>query len=143
MTSHRVLLAGIPAGLIVAGLALLLPSSAASPYAKVMQPGLVLLGSGLAFWVGPMYRGVMGRAFYLVGGYLLLYGLVSITPLVDEVRELLDEGFLRALIGSQVFAYALLIGGCAHVLRVIGVGRLKGWSWVQWPRVWPSPWSSS
>ena len=130
MTSHRVLLASIPAGLVIAGLAVLLPTSAASPYAKVMQPGLVLLGSALAFWVGPMCRGVMGRAFYLIGGYLLLYGLVSITPLVDEARELLYESFLRALIGYQVFAYALLIGGCAHVLRVIGIGRLRGWSWT-------------
>ena len=130
MTTNRVLQLGFLAGVVLAALAVLLPSSAATPYTKVVQPGLVLLGSALAFWVGPMYRGAMGRAFFLIGGFLLLYGLVAITPLVDAARDGLGDNFLKALIAYQMAAYALLIAGCAHILRVIGVGKLNLWAWA-------------
>ena len=129
MTSARVLTLSLPVGVLIAGIAMLLPSTGASWYAKVTHPGLLFVGSALSLWVAPMYRGDMRRVFLSLSVFLLLYGLISTTPLVDTVGEMLEANFFRALLAYQLATYAFLLTACVFILRVINVSRLNVWGW--------------
>ena len=130
MTSGKLLLLSLPIAALVAGLALVFPSPVASWYIVVLHPGLLLLASALSLWVAPMYRGDMRRVFLFLSAFLLFYGLVFITSLVDVVADVLGGGFFRALLGYQVFTYSFLIAACVFVLRVVGLERMGRWGWA-------------
>ena len=124
MTSGRLIVASAPIGVLVAAVALLAPSDAASWYAKTAQPGLLIAASLLALWVSPMYRGDMRRIFLFLSAFLLLYGLVNVAPAVEWASDSLGANFLRTLLAYQIVAYAFLLAGCVLVVRVTGVRRL-------------------
>lgn len=145
MTSSRVILLSLPIGILIAGLAMLFPSSAIDPasgfrvephhspafwYARVMQPGLLFVGAALSLWVTRMYRGDMKRVFFCLAGFLALYGLVNIGYLVEKAQDRLDANFLHALLAYQVLTYAFLLTACGFILRVIGVATLGKWGWL-------------
>jgi len=121
---------GVVAGLVVAAVAVGLPPDAGGWYAKILQPGLLIAGGLLAWWVAPMYRGDMRRVFLLLGAFLILYSLVIIEPLVDATRDGLGGNFLRGLPADQILIYCLLFIACRSVLKVIGLTRLHAFGWA-------------
>jgi hypothetical protein len=95
-----------------------------------MEPALLFAAGALALWVAAMYRGEMRRVFTFLAVFLLLYGLVNTTSLVDRAGELLDGNFFRALLAYQLFSYAFLLMAGVGILRVVEVTRLNIWGWV-------------
>jgi len=127
MTTNKMLLLGIPVGLFLAGLALLIPLPAAFWYIMVAQPALLLLGSVLALWVAPMYRGDMKNVFLFLSAFLLFYGVVNITPLADSAADALGGQFFKALLAYQIITYSFLLASCAFILRVTEIKSLNSW----------------
>ncbi len=120
----------LPAVLLIAALAVLIPDEGGEWYARVGQPGLLIAASLLSVWVALMYLGTMRRAFLLLAGFLLLYGLVNVAELVEEAADALDGNFIRALLAYQIFTYLFLLGAAGHILRVIDVKRMGGLGWL-------------
>ncbi len=117
----------LPLALVPAALAAALSGEAAARYTKVLQPALLLLSSALALWVALMYRSDLKRAFLLLAVYLLSYGVLGITPLVEAMRDAMKDNFLTVLLIWQVVTYGVLIGACLSVLRTIGIQRIARW----------------
>jgi hypothetical protein len=74
-----------------------------------------------------MYRSDLKRAFLLLAVYLLSYGVLGISPLVEAMRDALKGNFLTVLLVWQVATYGVLVGACLLVLRTIGVRRIARW----------------
>ena len=130
MTSATALALGLLLAIVVGGAAVAFPSTPASWYARILEPALLFAASVLALWVAAMYRGDMRRVFRFLAVFLLLYGLVNTTSLVDWAAEFLDGNFFRALLAYQLFSYAFLLLAGVGILRVVEVTRLNAWGWV-------------
>ena len=127
MTSALFLGLGLAAALLPAAVAVALSGEAAAWYNKVVQPGLLLASSLLSLWASTMYRSHLRQAFLFLAGFLLSYGVVNITPLLEEMREALDGNFLTVLLLWQVLTYLMLFVACVSTLRAIDVTRLARW----------------
>ncbi|MDA0799089.1 MAG: hypothetical protein O2884_10530 [Chloroflexi bacterium] len=130
MTSERFIAIATPTALLFALLAVVLPSSAGAQYARFALPISLVIGAGLAFWVGAFYRAGMRNAFWLLGGFLLLYGLSNWDWLLSSVAELLGANFLRALLIYQIVDYAMLLAATVWVVRMVDVRRLSRPGWL-------------
>lgn len=124
MTTYRALALGILGALVLALLAPVLGDNGGAGYSEVVQPGLLFLASVLSLRVSFMYRSLMRRLFTFLAVFLFLFGLVTVTSLVDEVAMALDDNFLRALLGYQVITYAFLILALFVGVRVSGLGKV-------------------
>jgi hypothetical protein len=125
MTTIRALIAGLAVALILAGLAPVLGSNGGAGYAETAQPALVFIGATLAFRVAFTYRADLRALFLCLGVFLTLLGLVTVTPLVEQVADALGGSFLRALLAYQVFSYLFLIFAMALTVRVTGLSRVS------------------
>ena len=127
MTSQRFLRIALPALLVPAALAVLLPTEAGAWYAKMAQPGLLFANSLLSLWVALMYRAALRRAFLFLSAFLLSYGLVGTAPLIEQMREALGDNFLTVVITWQVATYLMLLLACVFILRAIGITTMGKW----------------
>lgn len=127
MTSRLFLAISLPLALIPAAIAVVLSGEAASSYTKLLQPGVLLVGCLLSLWVAMMYRADLRRAFLFLSAFLLLYGLVNITPLVEETRNALKDNFLTGVIIWQVVTYLMLFAACVFILRAVGITSMGRW----------------
>ncbi len=130
MTSERFIAIATPTALLFALLAVVLPSGAGAQYARFALPISLVIGAGLAFWVGAFYRAGMRNAFWLLGGFLLLYGLSNWDWLLSSVAERLGANFLRALLIYQIVDYAMLLAATVWVVRMVDVRRLSRPGWL-------------
>jgi hypothetical protein len=130
MTSERFITIATPVALFFALLSVILPSGAGGQFARFALPVSLGVGAGLAFWVGALYRAGMRNAFWLIGGFLLLYGLSNWDWLLSTVAEQLGADFLRALLIYQIVDYAMLLAATAWVVRMVDVRRLSRPGWL-------------
>jgi hypothetical protein len=129
MTSQRFIAIATPAALLFALLALVLPGDTGATYARFLLPISLAVGAGLAFWVGAFYRAGMRNAFFLIGGFLLLYGLTNWDWLLSAVAERMGGSFLRALLIYQFVDYAMLLSAIVWVVRMMDVRTLNKPGW--------------
>ncbi|MBI4200176.1 MAG: hypothetical protein HY535_06865 [Chloroflexi bacterium] len=127
MTSGLFLAIALPLAVIPAAIAVVLSGEAASSYTKLLQPGVLLVGCLLSLWVAMMYRADLRRAFLFLAAFLLLYGLVSTAPLVEQLAKALADNFLTFLIAWQVTTYLMLFAACVSILRAVGVTTMGKW----------------
>jgi hypothetical protein len=125
MTSQRFIAIATPAALLFALLALVLPGDTGATYARFLLPISLAVGAGLAFWVGAFYRAGMRNAFFLIGGFLLLYGLTNWDWLLSAVAVRMGGSFLRALLIYQFVDYAMLLSAIVWVVRMMDVRTLN------------------
>ena len=115
---------------LLALLTVLLPSEPGARYAQVAHP-LAIGGAGLlALWVAVFYRSSMRSAFLLLGAFLVLYSPTTWSWLIEEVRERLDDNFLRVLLAYQILDYALLLLATLLIVRLMNVRRLSTGGWL-------------
>jgi hypothetical protein len=130
MTSQRFIAIAAPTALVLALLAVVLPGDGGAQYARLAQPLGLAVGAGLAFWVGTFYRAGMRSAFFLIAGFLLLYGLTNWDWALSNVAEALGGNFLRALLIYQIVDYALLLAAVVWIVRMMDVRRLGKPGWL-------------
>lgn len=130
MTSQRFIAIAIPTALLLSLLAVALPGGAGATYARFILPISLALGAGLAFWVGAFYRAGMRNAFFLIGGFLLLYALTNWDWLLSAIAERMGGSFLRALLVYQFIDYAMLLSAIVWVVRMMDVRRLSKPGWL-------------
>jgi hypothetical protein len=130
MTSQRFIAIAAPAALVLALLAVALPDGSGAQYARLAQPLGLAVGAGLAFWVGAFYRAGMRNAFFLIGGFLLLYCLTNWDWLLSGIAQRLGGNFLRTLLVYQIVDYAMLLTATVWIVRMMDVRRLSMAGWV-------------
>lgn len=125
MTSARFLRWALLAALAPALLALVLPSSLAEWYTKILEPGLLFASFGMALWVASIYRSYLKLAFYFLAGFLASYGAVNVTPFTELLAKNLGSAFLTVILVWQIATYTLLMIACVNILNAIEARRLN------------------
>ncbi|MBI4236259.1 MAG: hypothetical protein HY688_02740 [Chloroflexi bacterium] len=130
MTSVLFLKLLLPALMIPALAALVLPSEMARSYVSTIEPAALIGTAALSWWVAFLYREGLRRVFLFVAGFLVVYGITNVGPLMDAMAQALPRQFPGIVLALQLANYSMLLLACVQILRVVQIRRLDRAGWL-------------
>lgn len=88
-------------------------------------PLALFTNAALSVWVARLYRDDLRRVFLYLAGFLALYGLTNIEPLMEATAGAVPAQFPGLVLVLQLTDYAMLLLACVDILQVVQVRRLN------------------